>query len=169
MTPARFEWKIDTSSSTVPNQQVPPGNPGPTPAVEAQFIRVVRDAKAGTAFLIFRVTGPGRFSTRAAPLREVAPHGPKHGDAKSAARLNQTRLRQRGIRPASISIVGPGEVKVPIKLTGIGRSMLQRDHSLRVVVNVSFTALDGSRTTWKLKVELKKLEKSRRNPSKPGR
>jgi hypothetical protein len=165
-TPARFEWKIDTTPSTVPNQQVPPGSPGPTPSGAAQFIRVVRNTKAGTAFLIFTVSGPGRFSTHAAPLREVAPGGPQKGGAKSAARLKQIRLRQRGIKPTSTGVTGPGEVRVPIKLTGIGKSLLQRDHSLRVRVNVSFTALDGSKTTWKLNLELKKRAKSSKNSSK---
>ena len=68
-TPAQFEWAVDTSPSTEPNQPVPPTGPGPTPSgEEAQFIRVVTNTKTGTAFLIFRVTSPGHFSTRAAPV-----------------------------------------------------------------------------------------------------
>jgi hypothetical protein len=161
-TPARFEWEINTTSSTGPTQPVAPTNPGPTPTAGAQFIRVVRNTKTGTAFLIFQVTGSGRFSSRAAPLREVAPGG-KKSDAKSAARMKQARLRQKSIKPASISVVGPGEVRVPVKLTGIGKSLLRRSHSLKVQIKVSFTALDGSKTTWKLNVELRKLPKSRKN------
>ena len=155
-TPAQLEWAIDTTPSTIPDQPAQPTNPGPQSAgEEAQFIRVVRNTKKGTAFLLFEVTGPGHFSTRAAPVREVAPRGRK-SDAKSVAKLRQLRLQQRSIKPASISVVGPGEVKVPIKLTGVGRSLLETGQTLKVRINVSFIGLDGSKSTWKLNVKLKK-------------
>ncbi len=149
-TPAEFEWNVDTSLPPT----APPA-PGPIPSAQAQFVRVVCNAKTGTAFLIFRVTGAGRFSTRAAAASEINRRG-QRSDARSAARIRQIRLRQRSIRPASTSVVAAGEVKVPIKLTPIGKRLLREEQRLNVRINVSFEASDGPTTTWKLNVTLRK-------------
>jgi hypothetical protein len=165
-TPARSEWLVDTSSS-VPSQPTTPSSPSPTGG--AEFIRLDRNLRSGTGVLIFRVTQGGRFSTRATPVSEIVPLGQK-SDARSAAATKQLRLRQRSVRPASISVVGPGEVRVPIKLTGIGRRLLREDNRLRVRINVAFLARDGSKTTWKLNVVLKKQARTRKKaPRRPAR
>jgi hypothetical protein len=165
-TPARSEWLVDTSSS-VPSQPTTPSSPSPTGG--AEFIRLDRNLRSGTGVLIFRVTQGGRFSTRATPVSEIVPLGQK-SDARSAAATKQLRLRQRSVRPASISVVGPGEVRVPIKLTGIGRRLLREGNRLRVRINVAFLARDGSKTTWKLNVVLKKQARTRKKaPRRPAR
>ncbi len=159
--PARSEWVVD-ASPTVPSQPA-------TPTGGAQFVRVDRNLKSGSALLVFRVAEPGRFSTRATPVSEIVPLGQK-SDARSTAATRQLRLRQRSVRPASISVLGPGEVRVPIKLTGIGKRLLREDHRLRVRINVAFIARDGSKTTWKLNVVLKKQAQTRKKtPRRPAR
>ena len=59
--------------------------------------------------------------------------------------------------------------QVPIKLTAIGKSLLGTERSLKVRINVRFVALDGSKTIWKLNVELKKQPSSRKNSSDQAR
>jgi len=151
LTPAHQEWSVKTNTQTPPN----PPQPG-----QAEFLRTVRNKKSGVASLVFRVTGPGQITTRAALVSEVAKPNRK-GDAKAAAQLKAVRLQQRSIKPVSTSVVGAGEVKVPIKLTPIGERLLREDHRLEVRINVSFVALDGSTTNWKLDVKLIKRPSSR--------
>jgi hypothetical protein len=64
-------------------------------------------------------------------------------------------------------VVEAGEVKVPIELTAIGKSLLRREHTLKVRLIASFIALDGTTTTWKLGVKLLKRPSSRhKNPNR---
>ena len=159
---------MDSSSThPTPNPEPTPESKPPPPPGQAQLVRVVSNTKKGTAFVIFKITGPGKFSTRAAPVSEVVPK--RHSsDAKAAARIREVRKRQRGIKPVTISVVGAGEVKVPIKLTGLGKRILRRERSLKARVNISFVAADGSTTIWKLNVTLKKRPSSTGKPPKFG-
>ena len=166
-TPAALEWVVDSSTTQPTPKPEPTSESKPTPAGQAQLVRVVRNTRKGTAFVIFKITGPGKFSTRAAPLSEVVPKSHK-SDARAAARIREVRQRQRGIKPVTMSAVGAGEVSVPIKLTGLGKRILRRERSLKARVNISFVAADGSTTIWKLNVTLKKRLSSAGKPPKFG-
>ncbi len=157
--PAHDEWSV-AAHATPPNQPGPP-----TPGLP-QYLRTILNTKLGTASIFFQATGPGRLLIRAALVSEIAKPGRK-SDASSAASIRELRLRQRSIKPASTSVVGAGEVKAPIELTAIGRRLLRREHKLKVRVNASFIALDGSTTTWKLGLKLIKRPASRhKNPNR---
>jgi hypothetical protein len=158
--PAHDEWSVVSETSPAPNPPGPPNPPNQSPSGQAQYLRTLRNPKSGTASLVFQVTGPGRILTRAALVSEIAKPGRK-SDAMSTAAITEVRLRQRSIRPATTSVSGPGQVKVPIKLTPIGRKLLQIQHVIKVRVNVSFVALDGSTTNFKLDLKLVKRPSSR--------
>ena len=146
-----------------PNHRIRRPIPGTQPADEphhhgnGEFVRGICNAKKGSAVLVFRVDGPGRFTTKAAPISELIKPG-HNSDARYVAKVKQIKLRQRSIRAATTSAAGAGE-RVPLELTAIGKRLLT-EHRLKVRVSVSFVTFDGSTTTWKGNVTLKKRPES---------
>ncbi len=167
-TPAHHDWEVDTSGPPIkPSPPTPPTQPTPPATGQAQFVRVVSNTKTGNTFLLFEVTGAGRFSTRAATVTEIT-RGSHKSEAHAAARIRELRLRQKGIRPASTSVAEAGDVKVPLKLTATGKRLLRNDHELKVRIHVSFVSLNGSTTIWKVNVTLKKRTANTGKPPKFG-
>ncbi|HEU4906463.1 MAG TPA: hypothetical protein VFT19_10175, partial [Solirubrobacterales bacterium] len=170
-TPATSSWAIDT---TAPDEPASPSSPSPAPEPgskpdsepeAAEFLRVHRNLRAGTALLVFRVPGAGVLSARP-PQITLARKPARSRTVKDTRRLR--RLLQRRIKPRNIRVGRPGQVKVPIELTKAGKKLLRRNHRLKVRVVVSYRSNAGSKATWKFGVLLRKqnirqLAEKRRN------
>jgi hypothetical protein len=159
--PAAFQWTVDTSVTQPPDDSgsssLPPATTGATGGT-ARFLRIKRDAKVGMARLIFEVPGPGELSIRA-EVPETHLIG-SQSNARTAAKLRQLRERQRAVKPRSVQIDEAGEVEIPLELTRVGRRVLQRDRMVRVKVVIRFKSTEGSATTWKIAVTLRKDDPS---------
>jgi hypothetical protein len=159
--PAAFQWTVDTSVTQPP---VDSGSAAPSLAITevtggpARFLRIRRDAKEGAARLVFEVPGPGQLSIHA-EVPETHLLGTK-SNARTTARIRQLREQQRSVKPRSVQIDEAGQVEIPLELTRIGKRVLQRDRMVRVKVVIRFKSAEGSATTWKIAVTLRKDDPS---------
>ena len=143
---ASFQWAIDTSSP--PTEDESPS--------AARFLRVKRNVSKGTALLFFEVTGPGQLSVHAPKLSAAQ----SKNASNDLIKLREQRLRLRRIKPLTLRVARPGQVKLPVSLAPAGRTLLQKEGSLKVKVVSKFTSPDKSSATWKLTVTLKKLSQN---------
>ncbi len=159
--PAAFQWTVDTSA---PQEPVGPDASDPTSSSDegeaglARFLRVRRNAKEGTARLVFDLPGPGVLSLRAeAP--DAALRGAK-ASTKNVAKIKQLKELQKSIKPTNLEIVEAGQAEIPVELTPFGKKLLQRDRILKLKVVIRFKSDDGSSAIWKVPVTLKKVDPS---------
>ncbi len=156
--PASHAWSVDTTPPEQPAQANTESSPVPTAPKEpvsadlAQLVRVMHNTKNGTALLVFRVFGPGLLEARASkvPLPRA-----KSSNGQTAAGIRRKKLRQRRIEPKSIRVARAGQVKVPISLTAAGKSLLRKNHRLKVKVVIRFRSTQAPATTWKININLK--------------
>ena len=165
--PASFAWTVDTTppeqAAQPPTQtqtqtessSAPPQAPEePVSPASAQLVRVMHNAKDGTAVLVLQVPGPGLLEAHAP--KEVSLPRAKGSKGRTAEDIRRKKLRQRRIKPKSIHIARAGQVKVPIALTAVGKRLLDKSHRLKVKVVVRFRSAHGASATWKITVTLKK-------------
>ncbi|HKI65819.1 MAG TPA: hypothetical protein VJ989_00965, partial [Solirubrobacterales bacterium] len=181
-TPGSFTWAVDTSpaepSRPSPSQETEPStDPSEqstlalkAPPEQAELLRVVRNAKNGTALLIFEVPSPGLLSARPPAITL----GRTSKRRQTAAAVRKQRLLKRRIKPRSIRVAHPGRVKVPIVLARAGKRLLAKSHRLRVKVVIRYRAANGTKATWKIAIVLKKrnarlVAESRHRKKRRGR
>ena len=124
------------------------------PPGQAQLVRISQQHEEGHRLAHLQVTGPGSSSRAPRRCQNWSPSARAMHDSPPGAR--QVRLRQRSIRPASMSAVGAGEVEVPIKLTRSGRGSCARNKASRSGSTSASSRLTASTTIWKLQRDAEK-------------
>ncbi len=132
--PARYEWTVKTT--TPPTGAQDTAKPGALAFV--RLLRVRYNKQKGTALLIIEVPGPGRLS--AGTPKAV----PRHLTQKTGRTGAAREAQQPQIEPKSIRTTRAGKVKLPIKLTAASKQLLLEGQRIKVRVEISYEAADGS-------------------------
>ena len=144
-------FTIDTSPPAPgPPNEPGPSEPHPTAPVEPapidtfSIVKTRASSSTGRAILVLEVPGPGSVRV------DVTARARKRPGARATRRMKVARLSRR-VRAA-------GRLTLTIKPSRAARAILRRERTLRVKVKVTYSPLEGSKTsrTRALRLKLKK-------------